>query len=419
MAVKPPESNDPTASEVSRQKAEILRGTQDVITEAELDARLAQSITEGRPLRVKLGVDPTAEDLHLGFAVGLNKLRIFQDLGHQAVLIIGDGTAMVGDPTGRNQARPQLTLAEVERNAASYLDQAGKILDMDRLEVRRNSEWLFDLGFHGMVDLASRYTVARLLERDDFSKRFKGGQPIHVHEFLYPLLQGWDSVAVRADVELGGSDQLFNLLVGRDLQDQEGQARQICLTTPLLIGLDGRQKMSKSFGNWIGISEVPEEMFLKLMRIDDSLIEDYFILGTRLSMPEVKRIVGAGTHPRELKDLLGRTIVAMYHGEAAAEAAADHFRRTVSNRELPDDLATWTPPTELISDDGGIVLADLVRAAFGLKSRSEARRLISQGGVALDEERMEDPFREVTVRGGEVLRAGRRRVVRLAAPGSP
>ena len=406
--------NDSLSAEIARQKREILRGLVDVITEEELDRKLAGSLENQRPLRVKLGVDPTSPALHLGFTVGLQKLRSFQDLGHQAVLIIGDATALVGDPTGRSKTRPRLTPEEVEAHAQGYLEQASKVLKLDETEIRRNSEWLGKLDFLGMIQLASRSTVARMLERDDFQKRHQSHLPIYIHEFLYPLLQGWDSVAVKADVELGGSDQLFNLLVGRDLQNQEGQEPQVCLTTPLLIGLDGQQKMSKSFGNWIGISEAPQDMFLKIMRLDDSLMRDYFVLATRIPQERIDEIFRTESNPRNIKEILGRAIVELYHGAAAAEEAAANFRRVVSERQLPDDLATFQLGVLGIAAEDGLPPIDLVHAAFELKSKGEARRLLSQGAIKLDDEKIEDLDVRLRPESGAILRAGRKRVVRLS-----
>lgn len=397
-------------AEVARQKAIILRGTIECLSEADLERKLYRSIEKKRPLRVKLGVDPTADLLHLGFSVGLGKLRAFQDLGHQAVLIIGDATARVGDPTGRNLARPRLTLEDVRRNAAGYLDQAARILDLEKAEVVRNGDWLAQFDFEGMVRLASRATVAQMLERDDFAKRHRDGVPIHLHELIYPLLQGWDSVEVRADIELGGSDQLFNLLVGRDLQSQEGQESQVCITTALLVGLDGQKKMSKSFGNTIGITEAPEEMMKKVMRIDDALLADWFLLLTETSEADIKALLESGQNPRDLKLELGRRIVARFHDEAAGARAAEAWLAEVSRKELPDEL----PECSVASLPGKVPLLDLLVTAGFAKSKSEARRLVTQGAVSLDGERLEDPLGSLRPRGGEVLRAGKKKICRLA-----
>lgn len=399
--------------DVEHHRREIMRGVVDAITEKELSTRLERSLQKGEPLRVKLGVDATASMLHLGFMVVLNKLRTFQDLGHTAVLIIGDGTALVGDPTGKNKTRPQLSEEEVDRHAEGYLAQVSKVLDLEKLEVRRNGEWLKKMGFQDLIRLSARATVAQMLERDDFSRRYKDGRPISIHEFLYPLLQGLDSVVVEADVELGGTDQLFNLLVGRDLQGQEGQRPQICLTTPLLVGLDGQQKMSKSAGNTIAIDEAAEEIFLKVMRLDDALMRDYFLLATRIEEAEIDALFAKGLNPRDLKEVLGKEIVRTYHDDEAAERAAETFRRVVSNRELPEDLTTCILGAGDRGEGGGFPLLDVMMKAFAFKSRGEARRQVAQGAVRLDDQRLDDVHLELEVRGGEILRVGRKKVIRL------
>ncbi len=409
----PPEPTDPAmAAEADRQFEILRRGSVDIIEEADLRRRLAASLAAGRPLRVKLGVDPTAPDLHLGFTVALNKLRLFQDLGHQAVLILGDATARVGDPSGRNRARPSLSGEEIDRNAETYLAQAGRVLDVSKLEVRRNSEWLSRLDFEGLVRLASRATVARTLERDDFSRRWRAGTPIHLHEFLYPLFQGYDSVVVRADVELGGTDQLFNLLVGRDLQADAGQPPQICMTNPLLVGLDGERKMSKSWGNVIGITDPPEEMYGRVMSIPDGLVRDWFVLLTTLPAEEIERLMAAGVHPRDRKDRLAREITARYHGEAAAAAAADRFIRIHRLHEAPEEMPVVTIPAAEL-EDGTLAVARLIVLAAMASSMSEARRLVEQGGVTLEGAVLGDPRGRTPVRPGNVLRVGKRRFCRL------
>ncbi|NRA97506.1 MAG: tyrosine--tRNA ligase [Planctomycetes bacterium] len=396
-------------AEVDRQKAEIMRGAVDVISEGALEKKLVESIQSGRPLRAKLGVDPTSSALHLGFTVVLNKLRAFQDLGHTAVLILGDATAMVGDPTGKNKTRPRLSHAEITKNAETYLDQAAKVLDVEKAEVRRNSEWLHAFDFEGFVSLLARYTVARMLERDDFDKRYKGQAPIYLHEFLYPLMQGWDSVMVQADVELGGTDQLFNLLVGRDLQEQEGQAAQVCLTTGLLVGLDGKLKMSKSYDNHVGISEAADDMFTKVMRVDDSMMRDWFTLLTRVPIDEVDGVLAGGANPRDVKLRLAHTLAAMYHEESAADAARDRWLKEISRKELPDDLVDVKAPTSSVQ------IVDLVSAAFpeAFKSRGEIRRLVKGGGVSLGGQKLSDPQAEVTVDEPAVLKAGKKNVCRV------
>jgi tyrosyl-tRNA synthetase len=390
---------------VATQKDALARGAVRIISDHDLEDRLARSIAGGTPLRVKLGVDPTSSQLHLGFTVVLNKLRAFQDHGHVAVLILGDATALVGDPTGRNQTRPRLTREEVDRNAASYLDQAGRVIDLKRVELRRNSEWLGRLDFHGMIDLLAKTTVARMLERDDFRGRFEKQTPIFLHEMVYPLLQGRDSVEVRADVELGGTDQLFNLLVGRDLQTEAGQEPQVCMTMPILAGLDGVQKMSKSYGNTIALLDAPDDMFGKVMSVPDALLRDYLVLTTSLAAGEIERLLAG--HPRDAKVALGRALVARYHGAEAAEAAADRFRRVFSEKQVPDAMP------EVVLEGGGIGIVDLVMAAGFARSRSEARRLVEQGGVTVDGSKVVEVGARVDVRGGEVLRVGKLSFARL------
>ncbi len=381
----------------------IFRGVVDCVTREDLERKLARS----KPLRVKLGIDPTRKDIHLGFAVVLRKLRAFQDLGHKAVLIIGDYTAQIGDPSGKSETRPMLAEDEVRANAASYLEQMGKILDTRdpaRFETRWNGEWFSRLGFLEVVRLAARLTVARMIERDDFSKRLKAGVPVGLHELLYPMMQGYDSVAIEADVELGGTDQLFNLLVGRQLQPQFGQESQICLTTPLLVGLDGQRKMSKSYDNYVGIADPPEQQYGKTMSIPDAILKDWFVLCTAVPLAEVDALLGG--HPMEAKRRLAREIVTIYHGEEAAARAEEHFRKTVQERQAPDEMPTFAVPADL-------GLAALVAAAFSV-SRSEARRLIEQGAVSIDGNVLSDASAPVPVKGGEVLKAGKRRYVRLA-----
>ncbi|RME76523.1 MAG: tyrosine--tRNA ligase [Planctomycetota bacterium] len=390
----------------------VLRGVCDLVTEQALRDKLALD----RPLRVKLGIDPTASDIHLGFAVVLRKLRQFQDLGHQAVLIVGDYTAQLGDPSGKNTTRPMLTEAQVRENAASYIQQMGKILDLERLEVRHNSEWFSKFGFLDTMRLASRLTVARTLERADFAKRMAAEQPIGLHELFYPMMQGYDSVMVEADIELGGADQRFNLLVGRQLQPHFGQPPQVCLMMPLLVGLDGVRKMSKSYGNYIGIDEPPEQQYGKTMSIPDTLMPEWFRLCTDLPEAEIARILAG--HPGEAKHRLAREIVTLYHGPEAAERAAEHFRRTVIEKQVPEDVPSHTIESALYDDEGRVPLAAVLADAFGM-SRGEARRLIRQGAVRLDEQRITDPQARFVPRSGQLLRAGKRRWVRLVAAQVP
>ncbi|MGH8991087.1 MAG: tyrosine--tRNA ligase [Acidimicrobiia bacterium] len=387
----------------------LAAGSVDLISEAELRTKLARD----RPMRVKLGIDPTASDIHLGFAVVLRKLRQFQDLGHTAVLILGDFTAQVGDPSGRSATRPRLTAQQVEAHLESYQTQAGLILRPDRLEVRRNSEWLGKLGVEGMLRLTGSATVAQMLERDDFQKRWRAGQPISVMELLYPLLQGWDSVEVESDVELGGSDQLFNNLMGRELQAKEGQEPQVVLTTPLLEGLDGVQKMSKSLGNYVGITEAPGEQFGKLMSIADALLPRYFALATGWGPDRVEAEVAAlaegRTPPVQAKRLLARTIVDLYHGDGAGQAAEEEFNRVFRSHEAPADVPTFSLEADHLVD-GRIRLFRLLALAGLVPSNSEGRRKIAEGAVRLDGERITDPEADLAPAeiDGKLLQVGRR-----------
>ncbi|MFS8639358.1 MAG: tyrosine--tRNA ligase [Symbiobacteriaceae bacterium] len=389
----------------------LRRGAAEIISEDELLDKLRRSRREGRPLRVKLGLDPTAPDIHLGHTVVLRKLRQFQDLGHQVVLIIGDFTGRIGDPTGKSVTRPQLTEAEVRANAATYARQLGKILDPARTEIVFNNDWLGRLTFAEVIQLAARYTVARMLERDDFAQRYREGRPIAIHEFLYPLAQAYDSVAVRADVELGGTDQKFNLLVGREIQREYGQEPQVALLMPLLEGTDGRDKMSKSLGNYIGIDEPPAEMFGKAMSIPDELIVKYMTLVTDLDLEEIRSLergMAAGrVNPRDAKLRLAHALVRMYHGQEAADAAQDEFLRVFSRRELPSELP------ELAVAAGEMDAVRLLRETGMAASNSEARRLIGQGAVRLDGQRVTDPNAPLHIADGAVLQVGKRRFARL------
>ena len=381
----------------------IRRGADELIVEEELAKKLAS----GRKLRVKLGLDPTAPDLHLGHTVVINKLRDFQQLGHQVQFLIGDFTGLIGDPSGKNQTRPPLTREEIERNAKTYQDQVFKILDPEKTQVLYNSEWSDKLGAEGMIRLASRYTVARILERDDFSKRYKQGQPIAVHELLYPLMQGYDSVAMKADVELGGTDQKFNLLVGRELQKQYGQEQQCILTMPLLEGLDGKEKMSKSLGNYVGIAEPPHEIFGKLMSVSDELMWRYIEL---LSFEPVERIRNwRSEHPRDVKARFAREIVARFHGAAAAERAEADFASRFREGEMPADM----PQLTVQAPAGGILIAHLLRQTNLVPSTSEAQRMIEQGGVKLDGERVSDKGLKVPAGRTVVAQVGKRKFARI------
>ncbi|MBI4729194.1 MAG: tyrosine--tRNA ligase [Acidobacteria bacterium] len=400
----------------SEQVEMILSRAERAVPEEELAERLDRSLRDEIPLRVKLGIDPSSPDLHLGHAVPLRVLRLFQQLGHIAVLIIGDFTGMVGDPSGASKTRPALTREKVRENARTYVRQARRILLADRLEVRRNSEWLGRLGSGGLLDLARRTTVARILERDDFAKRFAGGSPISVVEFLYPLLQAYDSVAVRADVELGGTDQLFNLLVGRDLQRDWGQEPQLCLMFGLLEGLDGVQKMSKSLGNYVGIAEAPEEMFGKLMSVPDSLTGKYLRLATDLGPSEVAEIertaTPGGPAAAAAKRRLAREVVSLYWGTAKAARAERHFDAAHVLHEVPRGVPEAPVPPE--ATDAGRVFLPRLMTDLGLApSGAEARRLIEQGGVRLDGVALTELRVDLAVVKGRVLQVGRRRFVKL------
>jgi len=389
-------------------------GAVDLITEADLTRKLAR----GTPLRVKLGIDPTASDIHLGFAVVLRKLRQFQELGHVAVLILGDFTAQLGDPSGRSTTRPPLSAEEVDAHARTYVEQVQRILLPERLEVRRNSEWLTPMGIADVLQLSSRTTVARMLERDDFATRYRDGRPISLSEFLYPLLQGWDSVVVHADVELGGTDQLFNNLMGRTLQEQEGQDGQVVLTLPLLEGLDGVQKMSKSLGNYVGITEPPTEQFGKLMSLPDALMPRYFALATGWDPDRVadvtRRLAAGDLAAVDAKRLLARTIVALYHGHPAAEAAEQEFDRVFRDHAAPSEIPEYRLDTATLPP-GPVRLDRLLHDSGLATSNREAKRLIQGRGVRRDGELVEDP--ELTLPAealdGTVLQVGRKKWVRI------
>ncbi len=408
---------EPDRFDVDEQMKVLTAGAVDVIAPAELRRRLER----GRPLRVKLGIDPTASDIHLGFAVVLRKLRQFQDFGHRAVLIIGDFTAQVGDPSGRSATRPRLSADEVERHAATYVEQVRRILDFspDRIEIRRNSEWLAGLGMADILRLMASTTVARMLGRDDFSKRYAGGAPISLSEFLYPLLQGYDSVMVQADVELGGTDQLFNNLMGRHLQEQAGQEPQVVLTTPLLEGLDGVQKMSKSLGNYVGIDEVPAEQFGKVMSIPDELMPRWFELTTGWHPDHVADAV---THlrdgrlkPVEAKRRLARRIVDLYHGIDAGVHAEAEFDRVFKARELPSHIRDALLPSGELDEHGRIRLAKALHLVGLVPSNKEGRRMIEQGAVRIDRDRVEDPDAEVSAADldDRVVQVGKRQFARV------
>ncbi len=378
---------------IDEQIAYLSKGFSEIIRVEDLKARLVEAAKQGRPLRVKAGFDPTAPDLHLGHTVLIRKLKHFQDLGHTAIFLIGDMTGLIGDPTGRNLTRPPMTREQIAANAETYRQQIFKLLDPAKTEIRFNSEWLEPLGFEQIVRLCSHYTVARLLERDDFTKRYREGTPISLHEFLYPISQGYDSVALRADVELGGTDQKFNLLVGRELQKDYGQPSQIVATTPLLEGLDGVQKMSKSLGNYVGITEAPAEMFKKLMSISDTLMWRYYEMLTDLTVSEIatlhNRVEAGEAHPMESKIALARRIIGDFHSVAEAEAAASEFNRVVRQGQAPSDLETIPMPEGVLAD--GHVRVDKLLAKTGLApSVSEAVRRLKANSVEINGEKVVD-----------------------------
>ena len=395
--------------DIAHQLAVFKRGADELIVEAELVAKLAR----GKPLRIKEGFDPTRPDLHLGHTVQFNKLRQLQDLGHHVIFLVGDFTGMIGDPTGRNLTRPPLTADELAANAKTYTDQVFLILDRDQTEVAFNSKWLAALGADGIVRLAAKYTVARMLERDDFAKRYREGQPIAVHEFLYPLAQGYDSVALKADVELGGTDQKFNLLVGRELQRHYGQEPQCILTLPLLEGLDGINKMSKSLDNYVGITEPPQEMFGKLMSISDALMWRYYELLSFRPQEEIaalKRACAEGRNPRDAKVMLAQEIVARFHSRQAADAALAEFEARFRDGALPESMAEVT----LRTNGAGLPIAQLAKQAGIVDSTSEALRLIAQRGLRLDGEVVVDKGLVIAAGTTVVVQAGKRKFARVA-----
>lgn len=395
-----------------KQLIEIRRGIQEILVEEDLLAKLR----EGRPLRVKAGFDPTAPDLHLGHTVLINKMRQFQDLGHEVIFLIGDFTGMIGDPTGRNATRPPLTAEAVRRNAETYASQIFRILDRDRTRVEFNSSWMGGMSAADLIGLAARHTVARMLERDDFQKRYRAGKAIAVHEFLYPLVQGYDSVALKADVELGGTDQKFNLLVGRQLQQSFGQPPQVVLTMPLLEGLDGTNKMSKSLNNYIGITDTPEDMFGKVMSVSDDLMWRYYDLLSLEPVAEVARLrqsAAEGANPRDIKARLAMELVGRFHGSDAAQQAQEAFQRRFSGGELPEAIAE----VAVHARDGRLGVAYILREAGLVTSTSEALRMIRQGAVRIDGQRLDDGRREVPAGTSHVFQVGKRRVARITVLG--
>ncbi|MBI5060513.1 tyrosine--tRNA ligase [candidate division KSB1 bacterium] len=390
----------------------IRLGAEEIISEEELARKLERSLKSAKPLIIKEGFDPTAPDLHIGHAVQLRKLKHFQDLGHQVVFLIGDFTGRVGDPTGRSKTRPPMTAEDVERNAVTYREQVFKILDPLKTQVRFNSEWLGTLTPYDLISLTSHYTVARMLERDDFTKRFKANQPISILEFMYPLLQGYDSVALRSDVELGGTDQKFNLLLGRTLQEHYGIEPQVCLMMPLLPGTDGVEKMSKSLNNYIGINETPQNIYGKTLSIPDNMIIAYYTLASGLLPREIREIqVGMESgrvNPRDPKRRLARRLVELYHSTTAAMTAEEEFDRLFVKKDIPDEISDFT-----VAADDDLLLAKLIVDSGGAKTNSEAKRLIEAGGVQLDQHKVSDPLQKIQLTSPVILKVGKRFFVRL------
>ena len=403
-------------NEVKKQLEIIKRGVAELVPENELVEKLKKSVKTGQPLHIKLGLDPTAPDIHLGHTVVLQKLRQFQELGHNVTIILGDYTARIGDPTGKSETRKQLSEEDVRANAATYQDQIFKILDKSRTKVVFNSQWLAPLTFADVIGLAAKYTVARMLERDDFNKRFHSELPISIHEFFYPLMQGYDSVALKADVELGGTDQKFNLLMGRHLQKEYGQEPQVALMMPILEGLDGVQKMSKSLGNYIGITEAPREMYGKTMSIADELMIRYFELVTPVAMDEISRIrtglEEGALHPRDVKMRLAREIVTIYHGEEAAAKAEEEFKNIFQKKELPDEVPDYVLDCNEL-EDGLIWLPKLLTLAGLVSGTSEGKRMVKQGAVRINDERVNDPDLRFMPEDGSIIKAGKRKFARV------
>lgn len=395
---------------INEQMDVIRRSVSEIIPEEELLRKLEHSHVTGTPLKIKLGCDPSRPDLHLGHAVVLRKMRQFQDLGHQAILIVGDFTGMIGDPTGKNKTRPSLTLEDTRANGQSYFEQASKILNIEHVDIRYNSDWLAPMTFEDVIKLAARYTVARMLERDEFEKRYRKQEPISIHEFLYPLAQAMDSVAIRSDVELGGTDQKFNLLVGRDIQREYGQVPQVILTMPLLEGTDGVEKMSKSLDNYIAFNDTPEDMYGKTLSIPDGLILPWFRLVTDTPAGRIEEIaVGlqGGENPRDFKRELARTIVAQYFSEDHARGAEDHFDRVIKNKQAPEDVDVFEVPT-----DSDTLLIDVLVEAGLVQSKGEARRLMQQSAVSIGDTRITDPTTPVPT-DECIVKVGKRRFVKI------
>lgn len=407
---------DAQKQEVERQLTMIRRGVVEIIPEEDLRRKLERYVTTGTPLKIKLGLDPSAPDIHVGHTVVLQKLRQFQELGHTIQLLIGDFTGRIGDPTGKSETRKQLTEEQIKANAQSYVEQFGKILDAGKLEVQYNSTWLAPMSFADVVELSAKTTVARMLERDDFEKRYSNGQPISLHEFFYPLMQGYDSVALQCDVELGGTDQKFNLLMGRNLQKEYGQEQQVIIMMPLLEGLDGVQKMSKSLGNYIGINEPANEIYGKSMSVPDELMLRYYELATNITLEELEKLragLADGTiHPRDAKMNLAKTFVRMFHGDEAADEAENYFKTVFQQRALPTEM----PEVAIYRDQYENGEANIVNLVFDLKladSKGEARRMVQQGAVKVNEEKMADINGVVQLVDGMVVQVGKRKFAKI------
>jgi len=396
--------------DIAEQIQSLRRGTVEIITLAELTEKLTEAAKAGRQLRIKLGLDPTSPDIHLGHTVVLRKMRQFQDLGHKAVLIIGDYTARIGDPTGQSATRPMLEQQQIEKNAKTYFQQAGKILDTskEKLEVRYNSEWLEKLTLMELIQIAAKKTVAQMLQRDSFKLRLKAEEDVYTHEFLYPLMQGYDSVMVKSDVELGGTDQTFNNLVGRDIQKAYSQKPQIVITTPILVGLDGKEKISKSKGNYIGVTDEPNDMFGKVMSISDEMMEDYFTLLTDLPSEKIAELVDSNkTHLKEAKVILGKTIVSQFYDGETAQLAAAEFDKVFARGQLPDEMPEIEMAAEPIAASKLLVYCKLV------SSGGEAKRMIKQSAASIDGKKLNDPNAEIAPKNGMVVRVGKRNFARL------
>jgi tyrosyl-tRNA synthetase len=396
--------------QIQEQLKLLKRGTVEIFTEAELAEKLANAAKENRQLRIKLGLDPTSPDIHLGHTVVLRKMRQFQDLGHKAVLIIGDYTARIGDPTGQNTTRPMLSPEQIEKNAKTYFEQAGKILDTssDKLEVRYNSEWLEKMTLMELIQIAAKKTIAQMLQRDSFKLRLDKGIDVYAHEFIYPLMQGYDSVIIKSDVELGGTDQTFNNLVGRDIQKAYNQPQQVVITVPILVGLDGKEKMSKSKGNYIGVTDKPDNMFGKMMSISDDMMANYFTLLTDLPAEKISELTNSQkTHPKEAKVLLAKTIVSQFYDAKAADNAAEQFEKVFAQKQLPDEMPEFELPGEPISVKQLLVTCKLVETG------GEAKRMCAQSAVTIDGQKVTDPNAQITPKSGMTIQVGKRKFAKI------